>query len=369
MISCESNKADPGKGVGKPPIKDYLVLTLAPRLASVNFDYPATIQGQQVIEIRPKIDGYVDAIYVKEGASVKKGQLLFRIRNPLYEQEEITAKASIQSAAADVNAAKMNVEKVRPLVEKDIVSKYQLESAQYTLQAKEAALAQAQATLANAQTNLGYTTLRSPQDGVIGNIPYKIGALVNSTTTSPLTTLSNIGNVYAYYALNEKQLLQFATTTPGATMQDKLQVLPPAILLLSDGSEYPDRGKVETASGLIATETGTASFKASFPNPLGIIRSGASATVRIKQSLDSSLVLPQSATYELQDKRFVYVLSKDNKVSSIAITVSPSDNGRYFIATSGVKTGDRVVLEGLIGLKNDMEIKPVEAKADSIYKF
>jgi len=354
---------------GPMPVKNYQVLIMDPRPANVNFDFPATIQGQQIIEIRPKIDGYVDAIYVKEGASVKKGQLLFRIRNPLYEQEEVTAKASIQSAIADVNAAKMNVEKVRPLVEKDIVSKYQLESAQYTLQAKEAALAQAQATLANAQTNLAYTMLRSPQDGVIGSIPYKIGALVNSTTTSPLTTLSNIGNVYAYYALNEKQLLQFAETTPGASMQEKLQVLPPAILLLADGTEYPYRGKVETASGLIATETGTASFKASFPNPMGIIRSGASATVRIKITTDSSMLLPQSATYELQDKRFAYVVSDSSKVSSVAITVSPSDNGRFFIVNTGLKKGDRVVLEGLIGLKNDMQIKPVEAKADSVYKF
>ncbi len=365
--SCGDNNSASKMAVAQQ-VKDYAVLALAPRSAKVNYDFPATIQGQQVIEIRPKVDGYIDSIYVKEGATVKRKQLLFRIRNPQYEQEVVTARASIKSAEANVNAARMEVEKVKPLVEKEIVSKYELESARYTLQAREAALAQAEATLANAQTNLGYTILRSPQDGVIGSIPYKVGALVNSTNTIALTTLSNIGNVYAYYSLNEKQLLQFSSTTPGVTMQEKLSHLPPAILLLADGNEYSEKGKVETASGLIATETGTASFKANFPNPLGIIRSGASATVRIPQTLENALVIPQSATYELQDKRLVYLVSKDNKVISVAITVSPTDNGQYFIVNTGLNAGDRIVLEGLIGLKDNMQINPREASADSIYR-
>src|SRR5262249_5258874 len=153
-------------------------------------------------------------------------------------------------------------------------------------------LAYAQANLANAQTNLGYTMLRSPQDGGIASIPNKIGALVNRNTTNSLTTLSNIGKDFAYYSLNEKKLLQFAESTPRATIQNNLKVLPSAILILADGTQYPERGRVETASGLIATETGTAAFKATFPNPLGIIRSGASATVRITRTMDSALVIP-----------------------------------------------------------------------------
>lgn len=367
VSSCgNSQEGKPGAGFGQQ-VKDYPVITLTPRKANVNFDYPATIQGQQVIEIRPKVDGYVDAIYVKEGATVTKGQLLFRISNPQYEQDVITATASIKSAVANVNSAKMEVEKVRPLVEKDIVSKYELDAAQYTLQAKEAALAQAQASLANAQTNVGYTILRSPQDGVIGTIPYKIGALVSSTSTNPLTTLSNIGNVYAYYSLNEKQLLQLLATKTGATIQQKLSGLPEAILLLADGTVYPERGKVETASGLIATETGSAAFKASFNNPLGIIRSGASATVRIPVSADSAIVIPQSATYELQDKRLVYVVNKDKKVTSVAITASPAGNGKYLLVTDGLKVGDTIVVGGLISLKDDAQIIPRPVNADSIY--
>ncbi len=370
VVSCGNNNQggmQPFDPNAPQPPKEYKVLTLSPRKARVNFDYPATIQGQQVIEIRPKVDGYVDAIYVKEGATVKKGELLFRISNPQYEQAVVTATAAIKSALADVDAAKMQVAKVKPLVEKDIVSKYQLESAQYTLEAKEASLAQAKATLANAQTNLDYTILRSPQNGVIGNIPYKVGALVNGTNTDPLTTLSNIGNVYAYYAMNEKQLLQLFASTPGTTIEEKLTKMAPATLLLADGTEYTEKGKVETASGLISTETGTASFKAIYPNPLGIIRSGASATVRIPTTIDSALVIPQGATYELQDKHLVYLLQQGNKVTSVSITIKPTDDGKYFIVTSGLKAGDAIVLEGLIGLKDNMQIIPKQANADSVY--
>ncbi len=367
LFSCESDdKKIPGGNMAGQP-KDYKVLTLKQRSAKVNADFPATIQGQQIIEIRPKVDGYLDAIYVQEGASVRKGQLLFRISNPQYEQEIITASASIKSAEADVDAAKMQVAKVRPLVEKDIVSKYELESAQYSLQAKEAALAQAKATLANARTNAGYTILRSPANGVIGTIPYKVGALINSSNTEPLTTLSNIANVYAYYSLNEKQLLQFFAGTAGSTIQQKINNMAPATLILADGSIYPEKGKIELASGLISTETGTATFKAIYPNPLGLIRSGASATVRVPTALDTALVIPQSATYELQDKRLVYVMDKDNRISSTAITTLPSDNGRFFIVTSGLKAGDVVVLEGLIGLKDSTQIIPKQSDADSVY--
>jgi membrane fusion protein (multidrug efflux system) len=368
FLSCSGKQGkNQPNGFDPNQPKDFAVMQLFPRKAKVNLDYPATIQGQQVVEIRPKVDGYIDSIYVKEGATVKKGQLLFRIKNPQYEQDVVTAAAAIKSAVASVEAAKMEVEKVRPLVEKEIVSQYELESAQYTLDAREAALAQAKATLANANTNLSYTILRSPQDGVIGTIPYKIGALVNSTNTEPLTTLSNIGNVYAYYSLNEKQLLQFFEVTSGSTIQQRVEKLPPATLILADGTGYPEKGKIEMASGLINTETGSAIFKAIFPNPLGIIRSGASATVRIPTTIDSSLVIPQSATYELQDKRLAYVLSKDNKITNVAITTLPTDDGKFFIVRSGLKSGDKIVLEGLISLKENMTIIPREVNADSVY--
>lgn len=366
LLSCGNNQK--GTQNQADQAKDYAVITLAPRKATIHYDFPATIQGQQVIEIRPKVDGYVNAIAVNEGANVKKGQLLFRISNPQYEQDVVTARAAIKSAVADVNAAQMDVNKVRPLVEKDIVSKYQLESAQYTLEAKQAALAQAQATLANAETNLGYTIIKAPADGVIGTIPYKIGALVSSTSTEALTTLSNIGNVYAYFSLNEKQLLDFSEEVPGITLEEKVKHLPEVTMVLANGTEYSLKGKIETASGLISTATGTAQFKATFPNPMGIIKSGASAIIRIPRSEDSALVIPQGATYELQDKRFTYIVTKDNYVLSTPITTTSNDNGQFFLVKTGLKAGQQIVVDGASTLRDSTLIKPRQVSADSLYQ-
>jgi membrane fusion protein (multidrug efflux system) len=354
------------KTVIPDPPKEFPVMIVEPHSTTTFTDFPATIQGENIVEIRPMVDGYLEAIYVQEGAIVKKGQLLFKIKNPLYDQAVITANAAIKIARADVNTARMDVEKVRPLVEKEIVSKYELESAQFTLQSKEAALAQAYATLANAKTNLGYTALHSPQNGVIGSIPYKIGALVSSTSPSPLTILANTGNVFAYFSWNEKQLLSFMSKIDGNSLQDKLNHLPSVTLLLADGSQYPEKGKLETASGLITTETGTASFKAIFPNPLGIIHSGASAVVRSHQTLNAALLVPQSASYELQDKRFVYALIGKDMVMSRAIESRPTNDGQFLIVTNGLKKGDKVVLN-VSNLKDSTLITPKYIKTDSLF--
>ena len=365
IISCQSKKA--GQWPPVTEIGTYPVITLQPQAVTNSTNIPSTIQGQQVVEIRPKIDGYIEAIYVNEGAAVSKGQLLFKINNPQYEQELRTAQAGIKTARADVSTAEMNVEKVKPLVEQDIVSSYELKSAQYTLDARRAALAQAQATLANAEANVGYASIRSPQSGVIGTIPYKIGALVSSTSTEPLTTMSNSGNVFAYVSMDEKELLRFQATVPGVDIQSKLSHYPAVSLLLANGELYPDKGKLEAAGGSIDTETGSISVKATFPNHQGVITSGASGMVVIPFSMPSVLVVPQSATFEMQDKRLVYVVADSNKVKSVGIQTTATDNGKYFIVSKGLKPGDKVVLGGITALKDGVKIIPSEAKADTIY--
>jgi membrane fusion protein, multidrug efflux system len=341
-------------------------LTLGPRQATLYNDFPATIEGIEIVQLRPMVDGYLQKIYAPEGANVTKGQLLFKIENPMYDQAVITAKAGVQSAQANVDAAKMGVEKVRPLVDKDIVSKYELDGAQYTLQAQQAALDQANATLRNAETNVGYTTLRSPITGVMSTIPYKIGDLISSTTSSPLTSLARIDQVYAYFALSEKQLLNLSSRVPGATLQDKLDHLPQVLIVLADGTAYPQKGKLETASGFISTGTGTVSLKAQFANPTGLIRSGASTVVRIPRTIDTALLVPQSATYELQDKRFVYLLIADNKVISMPITSTATNDGKYLVVSAGLKRGDKILLNGF-NLKDSTTVNPVPVNADSVY--
>ncbi|HEY4063091.1 MAG TPA: efflux RND transporter periplasmic adaptor subunit [Puia sp.] len=356
------------KKTAKPPATPqvYSTLTLSPQSTTLYIDFPATIEGIEIVQLRPMVDGYLEKIYVAEGANVTKGQMLFKIQNPVYDEAVITAKAAIRSAQADVDAAKMGVEKVRPLVEKDIVSKYELDAAQFTLQSKEAALDQANASLRNAETNVGYTTLRSPITGVMGPIPYKIGDLISSTTASPLTSLSRIDQVYAYFALSEKQLLGMSNRIAGATLQDKLDKLPPVSLVLADGSQYPQKGKLETASGFVSTGTGTVSIKAQFVNPTDLIRSGASAVVRVPRIIDTALLVPQSATYELQDKHFVYLLIDSNRVISTPITSTPTNDGKFLVVTQGLKKGDRILLNGF-NLKDSTVVIPRPVNADSLY--
>lgn len=368
FFSCSSKQGSNGANAESIAVTPtYPVFKVIAQTATLQTNYPATLQGQQNIEIRPKIDGYIEKIYIDEGEVVKKGQLLFRISAPQYQQDVNNTAAAISSAEADVSAAELQVKKTKSLVEQDIISKYELESAEYTLKARKAALAQAKASFANARTNLGYTTVESPVNGVIGTIPYKLGSLVSSTTAMPLTTVSNIGNVYAYFSMNEKQLLDFSRQYKGNTLQAKLSQLPPVTLLLSDGTEYPEKGRIETIGGLIDSETGSATFRATFPNPVGLLRSGGSATVLIPVDVNNAILIPQKSTYELQGKRFVYLVAGNNKVVSTEIEVMSTPAGQYFVVTKGLKAGDTIVLESASPLQDSTVIKPDIQPENKVY--
>jgi membrane fusion protein (multidrug efflux system) len=364
--SCRNNQNGNAQAAA-PVAQAYPVFKATTHNTVLRSEYPATLQGQQNIEIRPKIDGYIEHIYIDEGASVKKGQLLFRLSAPQYEQEEKNALAAINSAEADINTAKLQVEKTKPLVERHIISEYELKSAEDGLKVKEAVLQQAQTALANARTNVSYTTITSPVDGVAGMIPYKLGSLITSTTANPLTTVSNISKVYAYFSMNEKQLLDFSREYKGSTLAEKLKQLPQVTLILSDKSEYPEKGRVEAIGGLINSETGAATFRASFPNPVGLIRSGGSAVVGLPVTLTNALLIPQRATYELQGKRFVYRVDGE-KVTSAEITTLPAAAGQYYVVTDGLKPGDTIVYEAAIPISDGTVIKPDMQTEAEIYK-
>ncbi|MBD1394222.1 efflux RND transporter periplasmic adaptor subunit [Mucilaginibacter sp. ZB1P21] len=370
LSSCgggDKQAGAPGAG-GPPQVQSYPVFSITPQNATLNTDYPASLQGEQNIEIRPKVDGFVDKIFIDEGSVVKIGQPLFSIKAPQYEQDVRNAAATISSAEADVSAAQLQVNKTKPLVDKDIISHFELESAQYTLQARKAALAQAKTTLAIARTNLGYTNIISPVNGVVGSIPYKIGSLVSSTNTQPLTTVSSIGQVYAYFSLNEKQLLDFSRNVKGKTLNQKLANTPAVTLILSDGSTYPEPGRIKTINGQINTETGAASFRATFPNPVGLLRSGSSASVRIPQQIKDGILVPQKSTYELQGKRFIYLVDQSGAVKSTEIEIMDKTAGQYFVVTKGLKAGDKVVYDGTSSLKDATKIKSEEMPADKVYQ-
>lgn len=356
LYACNSA---PQQGADTGALQDYPVMTVTPQMAMLSTDYPAALEGQRNIEIRPKVDGFVEQIFVDEGATVKKGQALFKIHAPQYEQEVRTAQAAIKSAAAEVSAAKMQVNKVLPLVQKEIVSNYELEAAQLALQAKEAALAQAQASLANALTNLGYTTIKSPADGLTGSIPYKIGSLVSSGSPQPLTTVSDITRVYAYFSFNEKQFLDFSRLHPGKNMLEKLNQLSPVSLILSNGEAYGEAGQIETAGGMINTGTGAVSLRATFSNPAGLIRSGGSAIVRIGEKVGDALLIPSKATFETQGKKFVFVVDPSGTVKSTAIEVMELLAGDDYVVKAGIRAGDKVVTTGMSSLRDGMKINPV----------
>ena len=362
LAGCGNNGVRSGKNV---PIA-YPVLRLAEQDVTVHDEYPATLEGTQDVAIRPKIDGYIDKIYVKEGALVKKGQLLFHIRNQEYVNDVATAKAAVLSAQAEVNSAKLEVEKVRPLVESNIVSHYELETDELTLKIQKAALEESKAELATAETNQGYLSIYSPNDGVIGTIPYRIGSLVSSSNDEALTTLSAGLFVNAYFVLTEQELIILNKTKKGKSLQEKIAQLPKAELVLSDGSLYAEKGSLELASGMVETATGSVSLKAIFPNPDGILQSGASVDVMLPHNYIRVILIPQSSSYEVLNKHLVVVVGDDNKTSIRGVTVIPTDGGKYYIVTKGLNPGDQIVLQGITKIKDGTLITPTLKTGDEI---
>jgi len=277
-----------------------------------------------------------------------------------------SSEAQVKVAEAEVYTAQVNVEKTKPLVEKNIISKFDLRSVESAQKSKEAQLAQALANLENAKANLQYTRITSPAEGTIGTFPYRVGSLVSSSSAEPLTTVSNTENMYAYFSFNEKEFLTLTKGLEGKNLQEKFTGLPDVSLILADNSVYNQAGRIETASGLIDQQTGAVNIRAGFPNPEGLLRSGGSGLVRIPQHIDSAIIIPQKTAWELQGKHFVYVVGGDNKVHNTEIEVLVGNLKDSYVVTSGLKAGDQVVLEGIAALRNDTEIKPKLVEAGNL---
>lgn len=356
-VSCSDPKGGGQQQAGDQP-KTYKVIAIQPQSTTMYKDYPTTLQGQQTVEIRPKISGYIEEILVDEGAHVTKGQVLFRIFANDIQASVRSAEATVKVAEADVASAKINLEKTKPLVTKDIISKFELESVESSVLAKEAQLAQAKAMLANSKANLQYTVITSPTTGIIGNFPYRVGSLVSSSVEPPLTSVSNTTKMYAYFAMNEKEFLALTNDLSGKNFQEKLNAMPDVELILADNSIYKQTGRIETASGLVDQQTGAINIRATFPNTEGTLRSGGSGLVRIPKHIDSAILIPQKATYELQGKHFVYVVGADNKIKNTEIEVLVGNLKDSYVVSGGLNAGDKIVVEGIASLRNDMIINP-----------
>lgn len=355
LIACNDN-SNQGQ---QASVSEYPVATVKKQSAVHQSVYPATVKGQEDIEIRPRIDGFIKEIYVDEGAVVRKGQPLFKIDSPASEQNLRTARASVESAKAQLNTAQVNVDRIRPLAERGIISNVQLATAQDSYATAQASLSQAQASLANAEATLSWTNVTSPVDGVVGEIPYRLGSLVSSSNV--LTSVANTGHVYAYFSMNEKILKDFLDRSPGSNQKEKINNMPEVTLQMADGTEYAYKGKIETITGSVNVTTGTANLRARFPNPNGELRSGTSGKIFIPYVMEDVFVIPQKATFSQQDKILVYQVEQDSVSQKIITAVSTAD-GKNYIVTSGLTDGEKIVTDGVATLRNGTRIQPVEAQ-------
>src|SRR5450432_1221564 len=319
LQSCHSSPA--GAGYYAPPPPNLPVITVSNRPFTTYREYTASLEGSNDIEIRPQVAGYIEKIYVDEGAFVKKGQPLFKVNDQPYQEALNNANAALAVAKANQAAAEINVNKLEPLVANNVISPIQLKTAKAAFDAAKAYVSQAAAQVGNAKINIGYSLIKAPVDGFIGRIHLKIGSLVGGNNLDPMTNISEVKDVRAYFSVSETAFLKFKDEFPGKTLEDKIKNLPPVELILSDNTVYPIKGKVEIVAGQFGTGTGSIPFRASFPNPNGVLRSGSTGRVRISISLPAGLVIPQESTFELQDKVFVFVLGDSNKVHSAAVQV------------------------------------------------
>lgn len=330
--------------------------------ADLEKSYPATIKGKTDIDVRPLVSGFITKVHVDEGQVVSKGQVLFTLDQVQYQAAVDQAQAAVLVAETAVQTAQLTANTKRSLFEKNIISEYENQLAQNSLAQAQAQLAQAKAGLVNAQKNLSYTVVTAPSSGVVGKIPNREGSLASPSMVTPLTTVSDTGDVYAYFSLTEKDILEM--TEENKSLAAAIKAMPEVQLRLSDGTIYESTGKVATITGTIDSSTGAASVRALFKNSKGVLRSGSTGQVVIPHHMDSVIVIPQKATYELQDHKFVYVVGDSCKVTSRPITIYSLNDGQNFVVTSGLSANEQVVVEGVgTVVKDGLVIAPVDANA------
>ena len=346
-----------GGGSGRPNFGDneYPVVTVGTSSTTMQTTYPATIKGVQDVQISPKVGGFITQINVKEGQTVGAGQVLFVIDNVTYQAQVRQAQASVNTAQAACNTAKLNFENSQKLHESNVIGDFELQSATNQYEQAKAGLAQAQAALASAKEALSFCYVKSPAAGVVGTLPYKVGTLVSAANV--LTTVSNNSSMEVYFSLTEKDALAMSQAAGGQNAA--LGALPPVQLQLADGTLYGHEGKVTKMSGVIDASTGSVQLIALFPNPEKILKSGGSGAIIIPKSNSAAILIPQSCVSEVQNKKFVYIVDKDNKVKYIEITVDPQNDGNNYIVTDGLKVGDKYVTNGITKLSDGMEIVPI----------
>lgn len=342
---------------------EIATITVQPGTADLTTSFAATIKGKADIDVRPLISGFVTKVHVDEGEYVHKGQTLFTLDQVQYQAAVDQAAAAVNSARTALESAKLTAANKQKLFDKNIISEYENQLAKNSLAQAEAALSQANAALTNARKNLSYTVVTAPSDGFVGSIPNREGSLASPSMVTPLTTVSDNSDIYAYFSLNEKDILDM-TDGGKIALNQAIAQMPPVQLRLSDGTIYPEAGKVATVSGVIDNTTGSANVRARFKNLNGMLRSGSTGQILVPHHMDSVIVIPQKAAFEVQDRKFVYTVNDSSKTVTTPITVSPQDDGQNYIVLTGLNPGQTVVVEGVgTKVRPDMAIKPVDGAA------
>lgn len=350
-----------------PPAPELPIYTVNTSPATIYQEFPTALEGKNNVEIRSQVDGYLDKIYVEEGAYVRAGQALFKIDSRAYGEQMNMANANLQVANANIQKAKVEVDRLEPLVSAKVVSEVQLRTAKANYAAAVAAASHARASVGGAKINVGFTTITAPVSGYIGRIPYKKGSLISRTDANPLTLLSDISEIYAYFSLSELDFIGFQKKYPGATLNEKLKNMPMVDLVIADNTTYPEKGKMSIVDGQFDKTTGAISVRAVFPNANGALRTGNTGRVRMPQLFANTLVIPQESTFEIQDKTYVYIVGKDKKVTSKPITISGKTDSYYFIS-EGLAAGEKIVYTGIGALKDGVTIQPKNISSDSLLK-
>ncbi|MEO6348598.1 MAG: efflux RND transporter periplasmic adaptor subunit [Aquaticitalea sp.] len=350
FLSCGNKEEAQQKPQDPMP---FQVTTVPQQTVTGYTSYPTSIEGIINSEVRAKISGYITDVLVDEGQKVKKGQTLFKLETQSLNQDAAAAKAN-------VNAAQVEVDKLKPLVEKNIISEVQLETA-------KAKLLQAQSSYNGIGANINYGNIKSPVDGYVGAIRLRKGSLVSPSSQEPLTTVSDISKVYAYFSMNESDYLDFIQNAEGKNIESKIDSLPKVSLILANGSTYKQEGTIETINSQINSNTGSISFRAVFDNPSRLLTNGNSGKIKIPKVYKDAVVVPKSTTYEQQGSIYVYKIAKDSTAVASRIAVLADINNMY-VVSEGVEKGDRIVAKGVDKLRGDTKIKPMEIPFDSVAK-
>ena len=355
-MACSTQSKDSAE------IKDSILTIPVTELKSQKTDlhreYVGDIHAVRNVEIYARVKGYLEQVYIDEGKEVKKGQILFRINSEEYQSGLAKAKANLQSADADAKGAELELKRVKLLVEKNVISKTELEVAQAKLAAANAKIEEAKSERSTAALHLAQTEIKAPFDGVIDRLPYKTGSLINEGTL--LTTLSDTKNVFAYFNVSENEYLEYTRARGAASNNNTIVELE-----LADGSFFKHKGIIETMEGAFDEGTGSIAFRARFTNPEKLLKHGSTGTIRLTNTVENAILIPQKAAFEIQDKSFVYVLGKDNKIKTRSFVPKSRLSG-YYIVKSGLEPGETIVCEGLQGLKDGVTINPKTVLLDSV---